>query len=300
MNHISVCIPVYNHDVRPLAQALLAQKAKASYYDIIFLDDGSDADFRKVNEWLKNEPRIKYNELGKNVGRAAIRNRLAASAMGEAILFLDDDSLIEHLDFISKYLDISEGKTVICGGRKYPENLPHKDYSLHWNYGKTQESKTAEERNQQPYEAFHSNNFLIPKKVWEEVPFDENLTQYGHEDTLLGYELSRQNFPVIHIDNEVIHGQLQNNPEFLDKTRVALENLNTLYHRGNGDFNNSVRILRTYDRLERFPVITKLLATLWQKKSEQWERKLSKSGKPSLWLFNLYKLCYLIYLMRKG
>ena len=294
---ISICIPVFEHNVKPLVDSLLAQTVKESEREIILFDDGSSAACREQNSWLKDESKVIYKELGKNIGRAAIRNRLAAAAKGNAILFLDDDSIIDDHDFLKKYLSVYDGNSILCGGRKYTEKLSDKKYALHWKYGQKIESRNSEERNQHPYESFHSNNFLIPRNIWKEVSFDENLTQYGHEDTLFGYELSRLSYPIVHIDNEVIHGQLETNKEFLAKTKLALQNLNRLYHRGNGEFNASVTLIRTFDYLDRIKNITKILEGLYLRKGVSWERRLSKSKNPSLKLFNLYRLCYLCHLM---
>ena len=297
MTRISICVPIFNQDVKVLTEELLRQCSALPVCELIFMDDGSSPESLRANSWMKHESRITYIELGKNVGRAGIRNRLAAKANGDHILFLDDDSLIENSFFLKNYLNALEEESVICGGRTYTSKLTDRQFALHWKYGSRVESKSAEERNQAPYESFHSNNFIIPKKVWKEVPFDENLTQYGHEDTLLGFELSRKKYQVKHIDNTVVHAHLETNAEFMAKTKMALQNLNTLYHRGNGDFNSSVKLLRTFDYLEQYSGISNFLEKLFLKYGSKWERKLIKARRPSLRLFSFYKLCYLSHLM---
>ena len=282
-----------------MAHSLISQKEKLHHVEILFYDDGSSEKYRETNSWLDDEAAVKYVLLPRNIGRAAIRNRLAASAEGEAVLFLDDDSLIDNPDFIKNYLKHNDGKTVICGGRKYTEDCPDEEHRLHWTYGSRMESKDATQRNKKPNEAFHSNNFLIPKSVWQEVPFDENLKQYGHEDTLLGYELSRQGYPILHIDNEVIHGDLESNDMFMHKTRLAIQNLKYLYLRGNGDFNQSVTLLRTYGLISKMK-LSNYIASLYDKKHERWEYKLTTSKRPSLRLFTFYKISYLSHLLRKA
>lgn len=297
MTRISICIPIFDQNVSALAQSLLSQKAKIPRVEILFYDDGSSPACKKTNSWLAEEDGVKYVELVRNIGRAAIRNRLASAAQGDVILFLDDDSLLDNPNFIKNYLLHNDGKTVICGGRKYTKDCTDEKYRLHWTYGSRMESKNADHRNKQPYEAFHSNNFLIPKDVWQEVPFDENLKQYGHEDTLLGYELSRQGYPILHIDNEVIHGDLESNDLFMHKTRLAIQNLKYLYLRGNGDFNQSVTLLRTFDLISKLK-LADFFAKQYSKKHEKWEYKLTTSKRPSLRLFSFYKLSYLSYLLR--
>lgn len=259
---------------------------------ILVFDDASENDVKQANRRLENERDVIYYEMERNVGRSSIRNRLAERADGSCLLFLDDDSKIIHQDFLKNYIDHWSDEAVVCGGRKYTKELPLKQYGLHWYYGRYKESKTAEQRAAKPYESFHSNNFVIPKKIWEKVPFDESLSQYGHEDTLLGYELKKNHIPVIHINNQVIHSQLDDNKDFLRKSKLAVENLKFLYDRGDQGFINSVKLLQTYHRIRKGG-LKHVFAGYYKMKRNKWERHLINAEEPSLRIFNLYKLGYL-------
>ena len=59
----------------------------------------------------------------------------------------------------------------------------------------------------------------------DKVKFDERITKYGHEDTLFGFELKKNNTQITHIDNPVINGNLETNEEFIEKTEEGLLNL---------------------------------------------------------------------------
>lgn len=290
---LSICIPVYRQNVKNLVRELLHQIATTSEsVELCLLDDGSDTATKEANAWLSGQKNILYRELPKNVERAAIRNRLAELASGDHLLFLDDDSEIDHPDFVKSYLAFTDEDSVVCGGRHYPAQLPGLAYSLHWHYGRKKESRPASQRAIHPYEAFHSNNFLIPKSVWEKTSFDESLTQYGHEDTLMGFELKKNGIAVKHIENAVVHAQLESNGEFLEKSRLALQNLKRLYERGDSGFNDSVKMLRAYQKLKNLK-LKKPLARLFKARRAAWEKQLCEAANPSMRLFNQYKLGYL-------
>lgn len=292
MIKLSICIPVYNQNVTLLVEDLLKSRRKLGQdVEILVFEDGSADRVKRYNEWLRDEGSITYRDFTKNVGRAAIRNTLGEAANGENLLFLDDDSRFENPDFLKNYLQLANGNAVICGGREYPARPPAAEYTLHWAYGRKVESRSARERNQSPYDAFHSNNFMVPREILIKYPFDESLTEYGHEDTLFGYNLARHNIPVKHIDNPVLHAQLDSNVDFLEKSKLALQNLWALYQRGDEDFNNSVKILRAYKKVKKLG-LDKLIARCHKLTDFQLEQYLLYTRHPFLRLFALYKLGY--------
>ena len=83
---ISVCIPVFNVDVRKLTESLMSQASDIPA-EIILIDDGSGEEFRQVNRELQDAG-IQYHELEENIGRARIRNRFTEYANYEQLLFL--------------------------------------------------------------------------------------------------------------------------------------------------------------------------------------------------------------------
>ncbi len=296
---LSLCIPVYNRDVSKLVQSLVRQVAKQKFdCEILVYDDGSDdQEVKNSNADLAELPGVRYHELENNIGRAAIRNRLARDSKGSHLLFLDDDCLIEDDDFLKNYWRQS-AQPVVCGGRVYPAESPDQEHMLHWLYGTRIESSGARERSKDSRQGFHSNNFMIQKPVFEEFQFDESLRQYGHEDTLFGFELNKANVGIQHIDNPVLHGRLESNSEFIAKSRQAIENLVSLYQHRTDEFRQYVKLLRVYRRVKDWKM-TSFLAAQYDRKKNIWEENL-KSAQPSLRILNWYKLGYFCKLMRKG
>ena len=77
---ISVCIPVYNFDVRELVNSLSKEITNAELNaEIILIDDASTKDFITINEPLKNVVN-QFILLENNIGRSSIRNLFLNSA----------------------------------------------------------------------------------------------------------------------------------------------------------------------------------------------------------------------------
>lgn len=287
--NFSICIPIFNQLPTNLVKVLSIQASKlAADIEILIVDDGSSIEEVTLNEALLEIPLVNIEKLPKNIGRSAIRNHLAQKASGEFLLFLDGDSEIINDDFIVNYLNATNNKVVV-GGRVYSDSITE-DYKLHWTYGRKIESKKAKVRSLAPWANFHSNNFMVEKSSFLKILFDEKLSQYGHEDTLFGFNLELLNIPVHHIDNEVLHGQLEDNYTFINKTEKGLENL-LLIHSHYPNFSTKSRLLQTFLKIKRFKMIW-IFSVIFQLKRKAWLSSLTKKDS-SLAIFNWYKLTYL-------
>ncbi|MCD6179564.1 MAG: glycosyltransferase family 2 protein [Bacteroidales bacterium] len=246
---ISICIPIYNFNVSPLLDELSMQMEKAeASVELILIDDCSSSEYKELNKSVCNKHR--YIELEENIGRAKIRNLFLDHAQYDHLLFLDCDSLIPNKTFLSNYLKaIKKGESsIICGGRIYDSAKPDSNKLLRWKYGIERESLSYEERKQQPNKSFMTNNFLISKQLLQEIKFDERLSEYGHEDTLFGFELKKKGIEINHIENPVLNGHLENNAEYLKKTEKSIHNLIAIldYVNYDPDFIQDVSLLNFY------------------------------------------------------
>lgn len=288
---LSILIPVYNFDVRQLVRDLLEQvQAETDAFELLAYDDGSLDLFKQKNREIGNWQGVVYKELPENLGRARIRNRLAAEANFDYLLFMDCDSSVIREDYISLYLKHLEPETLLYGGRSYSTNPPAEPaLFFHWWYGTKREVMPAKKRQQAPYHAFMTNNFLVPKVIFESIGFDEKLLTYGHEDTLFGLELKKRKVPMQHLDNPLEHIGLEPVEAFLAKSKNAISNL---YRLSIQHPDLDTRLLSTYRRLDawhlRYPV-RKILHLLKNKLFQN-----LKSGSPQLRYFDLYKLWLLL------
>jgi hypothetical protein len=292
---LSICIPIYNFGVYPLINELSNQAQSIQMpIEIIALDDGSSEVFKNLNKNIADLDYVSYKELDKNVGRSKIRNILRDKANYNYLLFLDCDALISGKDFIAKYIkeieQLPNSESLICGGRNYPKERPKDSTSLHWVWGNTREAFNAEKRKENQYRSFMTNNFIISKSVLDRNPFNEDLRGYGHEDTLLGYEMQKLNIPIIHIDNPVEHIGLEEASVILEKTHQSIKNLLKIYHLTKKDkkFLEISKLLKTYDKTKRYK-INKIIRFFFSIFAKPIEHNL-KSCNPSIFLFDLYKL----------
>jgi glycosyltransferase involved in cell wall biosynthesis len=90
---LSILIPVYNFDVTNFVTDLhtLCKQEKITF-EIILFDDASNEDFKNKNRLLQKLPFVTYQELTQNIGRSAIRNKLAEAANYDFLMFVDCDS----------------------------------------------------------------------------------------------------------------------------------------------------------------------------------------------------------------
>lgn len=293
---LSILIPIYNYDVRPLVKALKYQAEKAPMpVEILCWDDASTPEFQTLNASIGPLEGVAYQIMPENLGRSRIRNRLAAAAQYDYLLFMDGDSEVARADYLEQYLAHCKPGQLLYGGRIYQAEPPaQRELRFHWHYGRQREAQPAAERQQQPYHSFMTNNFLLPKALFEPISFDERLLQYGHEDTLFGLELRKRGIPIRHLDNPLIHAGLEPAPVFLDKSVQAIENLAFLYKEGSL---SETRLLSVYERLLKWQLagplswgLSGLLPAL--------QRYLTNASTPNLRAFDLYKLGVLLKLLK--
>ena len=178
------------------------------------------------------------------------------------------------------------------GGRVYDKKRPGREKILRWKFGIIKESKSAAIRNQNPYESFMTNNFLIKKAILEETRFEERLINYGHEDTLFGFDLRKNNVMILHIDNPVLNGDIDTNPEYLNKTNESVKNLVYILNFSGYDkeFIHSISLLKFYNKIKKGKGMIQASFILLKPVTFLLLRK----GYVSMYLFDYYKLGILI------
>ncbi|HPE77684.1 MAG TPA: glycosyltransferase, partial [Draconibacterium sp.] len=204
---LSINIPVYNYLVGDLVARLSLQADELKIkYEIRVYDDGSANEIKLQNRQIAAKSNVVYVELEKNLGRSAVRNKMGFESKFQNLLFIDADSLPVEKNYLKKYIENLKPGQVLCGGTVYNRQKPvDQEKYLRWVYGTNREAISAENRNSKKGFIITSNNFLIEKPVFEEVHFREDIKNYGHEDTLLGYDLFRAGIEIFHIDNPLEH-----------------------------------------------------------------------------------------------
>ena len=290
---LSINIPVYNYLVGDLVAQLSSQAdALQIKYEIRVYDDGSANEIKLQNRQISENPNIVYVELEKNLGRSAIRNKMGFESKFQYLLFIDADSLPVEKHYLKKYIENLKPGKVLCGGTAYSQQKPtDPEKYLRWVYGTKREAISAKNRNSKKGFIITSNNFLIEKPVFEKVHFREDIKNYGHEDTLLGYDLFRAGIEIFHIDNPLEHTGLEDSSVFMGKTGTALKSLYLIEKQiltGDKVFIQQVNFLYHFYRITKYlpPVF---LRRLFKLSNGFMVRNLSGRS-PNLFLFDLYKL----------
>ncbi len=277
---LSILIPVYNHCCTSLVTTLHEQLCQTDLsFEIIIADDGStNRSLIDKNKSLSLLTNVQYLIRKKNIGRAAIRNFLAQQANYPWLLFIDGDMLINNNNYISRYLSVDDTTDVVYGGYilkgEYPDNLRWRIEKKHQN------NSSAIIRQKNPYQDFHTCNFLVKKEILKKNPFNEKIQQYGYEDVLWGKELKEHNITLSHIDNPVCFGTFEDNETFIHKTEESLHTLHTLRQQ-----------LKGYSSILNYPYLHTICKITYNKLGKYLRKQLI-DNKSSLFLFNIYKLLY--------
>lgn len=299
---LSICIPVYNFDVTGLVRELLHQADGLSQpVEVLVFDDYSQSYYRKKNATLGQLPRVQYLEFDFNIGRSRIRNRLGDIASGEWLLFLDCDTMPEGSDFLARYVEQLGQAEVIYGGRTYGPRPQHRELMLRWRYGVRRECTKSVFRHIRPYKSFMSSNFIISRELFLSIRFNEALSGYGHEDTLLALDLKHRGVGIAHIDSPTIHLGLEPAGEFIEKAAQGTLNLARILHmlpeRQQVEFERSIKLLRVFRILRHLGLLYPLRYV--SRAFVPIIKRQLMGGRPLILLFDLYELSLLAQLYSK-
>ena len=288
---LSILIPIYNHNAYNLVKQLNEQCISCGIeYEIICQDDASNSPLNVFNEEINQLPNCSFISLKQNVAHRQNRNLLAEKSQYNWLLFIDGDSRIIKPDYIQKHIENTFDFQVVYGGRIHPEVCPSQQQKLRWKYGKYIEDKIALDRLKKPYECLLFNNTLILKSEFNKVKFDTNITLYGHDDTQFSYELSKIKSKVNHIENPILHDDIDKNETYLSKTEESLQSILILYSMNKVN-SNFVSILKLYVFLKKTKLIYFVQFGFKFLKNNIRTQILSEN--PSLTLFNMYRIGYL-------
>lgn len=285
---ISVLIPTYNYNVFPLAKEAHLQGEKAEIpFEVLVYDDCSPNSVVE-NENINQLTCGSFIKLPKNIGRSAIRNKLARDAKYQNLLFLDADTQIISSQFLENYLKAIENESqIIYGGILYQDNKPNSTEILRWVYGNKREALPIHERNKNPHLRFLTLNFLIKKNVFSLIEFNEQIPNLRHEDTLFALDAKKNGIKVTHIHNPVIHLGLESSEVFLRKSEESVDVLHLFLEKNMIDV-EEVALTKRATQLKKMRLSGLFLWFYHLTKNSMKKNLLSK--KPSLFIFDLYRL----------
>jgi glycosyltransferase involved in cell wall biosynthesis len=286
---LSILLPTYNYNITKLVTDL-HQQALEQYVDfeIIVMEDGSTL-CKDENKTVSDLKFCQYIVLPQNIGRSAIRNKLADVAKHDHLLFMDCDSELISKNFIQYYLAFCKEDTVVIGGTAYDPKEHNPNYSLRLKYGRLREARAAQERGKNNFSTF---NFLISKSIFNHVRFDETIQGYGHEDMLFGHQLHQLGYEFIQIENPVTHKGLDDNRTFIRKTEEGTRNLYLLYQTGRYPYlAEESKLLATFLRIKKLG-LTRLFSLKFFL-AKRFMQKFLCCKNPSLLVYDFYKILFI-------
>jgi len=292
---ISVCIPVYNFDVRELVAALNREiHTYALDAEIILIDDASEYAFREINTKIKHQVH-QLIFLEENIGRSRIRNLFTKYADGDYFLFLDCDAGIGHPDFLRKYIaeiEHNPSLDLLYGNFRIAEQY---SASLRNRYSVAREIFSGDRSSD--ISVFKTVNFAIKKEILVEFPFNEELTQYGYEDYVFAKLLEKNARSFLSFNNPVIHVDDTDTDVFLKKTQVSMDTLYGLII--SPHTNPLIKDIRVYKAAAKLKKLKLDAVFLFMYKLA--EKKIYRnlvSEQPEIRLLDVYKLAWLLRKMQ--
>jgi len=297
---LSICIPVFNFDVRKLVDDLKKEiDRNALDAEIILIDDASNDHFKTINEELRKEV-THFIFLEKNIGRSKIRNLFLEYAEGDYLLFLDCDGKITDSNFLKIYTETLQQDTkiaVLYGGRTVVKNLADRKYILRWKFAVERENLPLSMRNEKPFLSFQTNNFIIKKEILNKVKFNSEFENYGYEDLLFAMDLKSEHITINHIDNPIFNDDLESNEVYLAKVEESVESLAKMLKMDSLRLKISeIKLVKAYNYLRKTRLDSLFL--YWFGFQEKSIKKNLLSNYPNLRNLDLYKLGLLLRKMK--
>ncbi|HET8881893.1 MAG TPA: glycosyltransferase [Solimonas sp.] len=257
---VSIVVPFHDYDVTQQARELcaLATRAGSGLCEVIYADDASHErrHGRELQAVLDAAqcPALQLR-FEQNLGRAAIRNRLAVAARGAFLLYLDADMLPDRADFLDAYLSYTHGPTItaVCGGRSYTRlgRCPPEAALYHY-FSQRTECVAAETRQTLARLYLLTNNLLVDRQAMLAHPFDERYVGWGFEDFDWSLRLP-DTARIAHIDNPATHMGVLSERELLSKYASSQQNFLHLY-RAHGAALDTLALVRVSRRMARLPL----------------------------------------------
>ena len=251
---LSILIPTHNFNVEKLVVELHNQASSCNIdFEIIIGDDFSSKIVYNNSELIKTD-QIQLYRFESCIGRTEMRKQLSLKAKYSWILYVDADMIPNGKKYILNYLisiQNNPDKKIFFGGYSYPNQYSDKS-RLRFRYGIKREFKSALKREIKPYRNIYSGNMLISRETFELINISlEN--SYGLDLAFSG-QLEYLKIPFKHIDNYTCHMGIDNNNNFLLKTKEASITIRNLYDQNLINSKQS-KLVWTYKLLKKLHLV---------------------------------------------
>ena len=294
---LSILIPVFKYEVRPLVLELHKQCLECNIeFEVLCQDDASNSLESIENQQINDLEHCSYFENSTNLGRGKNINLLAYRSKFEWLLILDCDMMPTSTQYIKNYVEAraNSNSKLFFGGISYKKDEANFG-NLRYVYGIKRESLSLKARILRQNFGALTSNLLVQKTLFLENKFNDNIHNYGFEDILFLYNLQLKQEFVHHLYNPLLHLNLENSQVFMDKMNYSMQNLKYIIDQ-NPKIIPYIKLADTFSILKKMRLqnIVYLIYSLF----ETIIKKNLTSKKPSLILFDIYRLCNFIRLFR--
>lgn len=207
---VSVLIPFLRDNPSDLLRMLDREaEALSGTVEVIVMDDGTNDPVLTAR--LQDQIRAmalpaRLITLTLNEGRSKGRNRLAASARGASLLFLDSDMRPDHDRFLWTWADLvaRDNPAVAFGGFSLLQAPDEVRFAVHRAMAARSDCVPHHIRALTPEKYVFTSNLLVRRDVFEAETFDPAFSGWGWEDVEWAMRVSRR-FAVVHLDNPATH-----------------------------------------------------------------------------------------------
>ena len=271
---VSVLIPFLRDDPSELLQLLDEEAASvAGAVEVVVMDDGTndpDLTARLQKQIRAMALPVRLITLTKNEGRSKGRNRLADSARGGSLLFLDSDMRPDHRRFLWTWADLvaREDPAVAFGGFSLLQAPTDARFSVHRSMALKSDCVPWQERARTPEKYVFTSNLLVRRDVFEAETFDAEFSGWGWEDVEWAMRVSRR-FTVVHVDNPATHMGLDTVEALAGKYEQSAGNFARVVARhpdivGTYPSYKAARLLKQVPAIDRIrPLMKRAATTPW-------------------------------------
>lgn len=247
---LSICIPVYNFDVRELVETLRFQINQGRLdAEILVIDDASENYFKELLQRVSVDiDELRF--LDENAGRSKARNQFLEFAKGEYFLFLDCDAKVDNSEFLKTYLnafDSSPETQVFYGNFKVDSRYQSTLRNLY-----SEQCEIFKEGKIPSYNFFKTVNFAVKKSCFQNINFEETQSNYGYEDYIFAKRLEKARVPFQILNNPIIHQDNTENIIFIEKAKEGIRSLvSLLNYSETREFAMQIKVYRYAERIRK-------------------------------------------------
>jgi GT2 family glycosyltransferase len=202
---VSIIIPVFNHWQETLAcLQSIAQLTSGPSYEVIVVDDGSSDGTSGLLEQIDRVVTLRNEQ---NLGFIGSCNRGAASARGEFLVFLNNDTVVTHgwLEAMARTFRTVPGIGLAGAKLIYPDGRLQEAGSMIWrdatgyHYGKFDDADRPTYNFTREVDYCSGACVMVPRSLfWELGGFDSQFTPAYYEDTDLAFKIRHAGHKVIY------------------------------------------------------------------------------------------------------